>query len=153
MAERFLAPQPTWIEYQFDKVYKLHEMLVWNQNQALESVIGYGFKDVTIEYSVDGVDYTTLGTTHEFARAPGAAGYAANTTVDLGGVIAKYVKLTVNSNWGGILAQYGLSEVRFFSIPVLAREPDPALGATDVGVDADARLESRKRGRTGTMST
>ena len=38
----------------------------------------------------------------EFAKAPGAAGYAANTTVDLGGVEAKFVKLTINANWGGV---------------------------------------------------
>ena len=128
--------QPTWIEYQFDKVYKLHEMWVWNQNQIIESAIGYGFKDVSIEYSVDGIAYTTLGTTHEFARGSAAPGYAANTTVDFEGVAAKYVKLTANTNWGGILAQYGLSEVRFFNIPVLAKEPSPASGATDVGVEA-----------------
>ncbi|GAG33158.1 unnamed protein product, partial [marine sediment metagenome] len=58
-----------------------------------------------------------------------------NTTVDFEGVAAKYVRLTVNSNWGGILAQYGLSEVRFFYIPVLAREPGPDSGATDVDVE------------------
>ncbi|MHC4354111.1 MAG: galactose-binding domain-containing protein, partial [Planctomycetota bacterium] len=132
----FVGPQPTWIEYQFDKVYKLHEMSVWNQNQVIEPAIGYGFKDVSIECSIDGINYTTLGTTHEFARAPGVAGYAANTTIDFGGVTAKYVKLTANSNWGDILDQYGLSEVRFFSIPVLAREPSPASAATDVRVDS-----------------
>jgi len=35
-----------------------------------------------------------------------------------------------------MLPQYGLSEVRFFHIPVRAREPNPAPGATDVDVDA-----------------
>ena len=127
--------QPTWIEYEFDNVYKLHEMWVWNSNESLEPMIGLGFKDVSIDYSVNGTDYTTLGTTHEFARAPGAADYAHNTTIDLGGVAAKYVRLTANSNWGGILDQFGLSEVRFFSIPVQARGPNPASGATDVGLD------------------
>jgi len=127
--------QPTWIEYEFDNVYKLHEMWIWNSNESLEPMIGLGFKDVSIDYSVNGTDYTTLGTTHEFTRAPGAADYAHNTTIDLGGVAAKYVRLTANSNWGGILDQFGLSEVRFFSIPVQARGPNPASGATDVGVD------------------
>jgi len=131
-----LGTQPTLIEYQFDKVYKLHEMWVWNSNRDIEPVIGYGFKDVTIEYSVDGVDYTTLGTTHEFARAPGIDGYAANTTVDFGGAAAKYVKLTVNSGWESILTQYGLSEVRFLYLPIWAREPSPDSGATHVDVDA-----------------
>ncbi len=129
------GPQPTWIEFRLDKVYKLYEMWVWNSNDSLETVIGLGFKDVTIEYSVDGTDYTTLGTTHEFARAPGMSDYAHNTTIDMGGVPAKYVRLAANSNWGGILPQFGLSEVRFFHIPVRARQPSPDSGATDVDVD------------------
>ena len=129
------GPQPTWIQYEFDRVYKLHQMWVWNHNSLVEAAIGFGVKDATIEYSVDGATWTTLGTTHEFAQAPGAAGYAYNTTVELGGVIAKYVRITANSNWGGILTQYGLSEVRFLYIPLRAREPQPESGATDVDVD------------------
>jgi len=130
------GPQPTWIQYEFDKVYKLHQMWAWNYNSSTEPVVGFGVKEATIEYSADGTNWTTLGTTHEFARGPGADDYAPNTTVDLGGVAAKYVKITANSNWGGILNQYGLSEVRFLYIPVSAREPDPASGATDVSVAA-----------------
>ncbi|MHC4310738.1 MAG: discoidin domain-containing protein, partial [Planctomycetota bacterium] len=129
------GPQPTWIEFEFDKVYKLHELWVWNSNESLEPMVGFGFRDVTIEYSVNGTDYTSLGAAHEFARAPGAPNYEHNTTVDLSSVAAKYVRLTANSNWGGILAQYGLSEVRFFHIPLRAREPRPDSGATDVNVD------------------
>jgi len=127
--------QPTWIEFELDKVYKLHELWIWNSNGSFEPSIGLGFKDVTIEYSIDGVDYMTLGTTHEFARAPGSANYAHNTTVDLSGVTAKYVRLTANNNWGGILNQFGLSEVRFFYIPLRAREPNPDSGATDVDLE------------------
>jgi len=127
-------PNGAWMEFEFDSVYKLHEMLVWNSNQTIESFVGYGCKDVSIEYSVDGNDYTALGT-YEFAQAPGAAGYAANTTVDFVGAVAKNVRLTANSNWGGIIDQYSLSEVCFFYIPIYAREPSPASGATDVAVD------------------
>jgi len=130
-----IGPQPTWIQYEFDRVYKLHQMWVWNHNSLLELAIGFGVKDATIEYSIDGANWTTLGTTHEFARAPGTPGYAANTTVDFGGMVAKYVKITANSNWGGILQQYSLSEVRFLYIPLRAREPQPESGATDVDVD------------------
>jgi hypothetical protein len=129
------GPQPTWIQYEFDKVYKLHQMSVWNHNSPFEQAFGLGIKDATIEYSVDGANWTTLGTAHEFTRAPGAAGYAHNTMVDFGDVEAKYVKITINSNWGGIVTQYGLSEVRFFYIPIFAREPSPASGATDVALD------------------
>ncbi|MHC4242714.1 MAG: LamG-like jellyroll fold domain-containing protein [Planctomycetota bacterium] len=129
------GPQPTWIQYEFDRVYKLHQMSVWNHNSPFEQAFGLGVKDATIEHSVDGATWTTLGTTHEFTKAPGAAGYAHNTMIDFGDVAVKYVKITANSNWGGIVAQYGLSEVRFLFIPVQARKPNPAFGSTDMNVD------------------
>jgi hypothetical protein len=34
--------QGAWIQYEFDKVYKLHQMWVWNSNQQLESFVGFG---------------------------------------------------------------------------------------------------------------
>lgn len=126
------GPQPTWIQYEFDRVYRLYEMLIWNHNTSTEPVIGYGIKEAVIEYSLDGAAWTTLGTTHEFARAPGGVGYAPNTTIELSNVAAKYVKITANSNWGGLIDQYGLSEIRFFYIPVSAREPSPESRAMDV---------------------
>jgi len=132
----FSGPQPTWIQFEFDRVYKLREMWVWNQNQQIENAIGYVFKDVSVEYSADGISFTPLGAGTEFARAPGAPGYAHNTTVDFGGVTAKYVRLTPNSNWGGFVPQYGLSEVRFLYIPVVARDPKPGSGTQDVSVEA-----------------
>ncbi|MHC4192161.1 MAG: LamG-like jellyroll fold domain-containing protein [Planctomycetota bacterium] len=83
-------PLGAWIQYEFNKVYKLHQMWVWNSNQTVEPLLGFGLKDVTVEYSSNGTDYTTLGTTHEFARAPGMPGYAHNTTIDFGSAGAKY---------------------------------------------------------------
>lgn len=123
------------IQYEFDKAYKLHQVWIWNHNSVLEPGIGFGVKNATIEYSIDGTKWATLGTTYMFNPAPGAAGYAHDTTIEFGGVAAKYVRITANSNWGGKVAQYGLGEVRFFYIPVWAREPNPASGATDVNVD------------------
>jgi hypothetical protein len=126
---------PSWIQYEFDKVHKLHEMWVWNSNQLIESFMGFGAKDVTVEYSADGATWTPLDGVPEFARGTGVATYAANTIVDLGGVMARYVRLTITSNWGGLAPQAGLSEVRFFSIPVQARMPEPADGSTGVNID------------------
>ncbi len=124
---------PVYIQYEFDKVYKLYEMWVWNYNVEFELVLGFGLKNVTIEYSADGADWTALGDV-ELAKAPASAGYAHNSVVDLQGAAARYVRLTVNSNWG-MLAQYGLSEVRFFYVPVQAREPQPADAATSIDPD------------------
>ena len=130
-----LDANTAWIRYEFDKVHRLHQMLVWNYNSSVEPAVGFGVRESTIEYSADGTDWSVLGTNHEFARGPGEPGYASNTIIDFGGVAARYVRITANSNWGGILKQYGLSEVRFLSVPVQAREPSPESGATDVSVD------------------
>jgi len=129
------GPQPTWMQYAFDKVYRLDRMWVWNSNQLLESVLGFGARNVTIECSVDGDNWTALGD-FVFAQAPAVASYTHDTTIRFAGAAAQYVKLTIKSNWGGALPQYGLSEVRFFYIPTQPRQPDPAGGATEVDVDA-----------------
>ncbi|MCL5278355.1 MAG: discoidin domain-containing protein [Planctomycetes bacterium] len=123
---------PAWIQYAFDDVYKLQEMWVWNSNQSIETTAGMGVKDVVVQYSVDGATWTTLAGVPPLAKAPGTAGYAHNTTVAFNGAAAKYVKLTINSNWGGIMPQIGLSEVRFYYKPVQARLPQPATAATGV---------------------
>jgi len=135
------GPQPTWIQYEFDRTYILLEMWVWNSNQMLESLFGLGAKDVTVEYSEDGVSWTSLGDV-EFAQATGSADYTHDTTVDMASAMAKYVRLTTNSNWGGLLPQYSLSEVRFFYIPVQAREPKPISGGK--GVERDVVLDWRE---------
>ncbi len=128
-------PGSAWIQYDFDKIYKLHQMLIWNYNGS-SILTGYSLKDVTIEYSEDGQTWTVLPEANEFAQAPGKDGYEYNTTVDFKGAVAHSVKITANSNWGGAMyTQYGLSEVRFLYIPVNAREPNPDSGATEVAVD------------------
>jgi hypothetical protein len=126
---------PAWIQYEFDQVRKLHELWVWNSNQNIESIVGFGVKDVTIKYSLDGAEWSTLRN-ELFDRASGGDSYQAGTIVDMAGVLAKFVRLTITSNWGGMVPQTGLSEVRFFYIPVQARAPQPAFGATDVAVDS-----------------
>jgi hypothetical protein len=128
--------KPQWIQYEFDKVYKLDELWVWNANQIVELFVGFGAKSVAIEYSTDGVTWATLEGVSGFAQATGDASYTANTIVDFGGALAKFVKLNINSNWGGIAQQVCLSEVRFYSVPVQAREPVPAEGETDVSLTA-----------------
>ncbi len=127
--------QPHWIQYEFDAVYKLDSLRVWNSNQQVESFIGFGAKKVTIETSTDGTAWAAVTNVPEFAQASGAPGYAANTTVNLGGVEAKYVKLTITANWGGAVPQTGLSEVRFSYVPTQARAPQPATAAKSVTID------------------
>ncbi|NLH42758.1 MAG: hypothetical protein GX448_13050 [Planctomycetes bacterium] len=127
--------KPHWVQFEFDKAYKLYEMWVWNSNQLVESLIGMGAKDVRIECSVDGQTWTNLENVPQFGRGDGTPTYTANTKVDFGGAMAKFVKLSIDSNWGGMVAQVGLSEVRFFYVPLQAFLPDPVDGAADVSVE------------------
>ncbi len=133
------ADETLYVQFEFDRVYKLHEMLVWNHNSQFEMILGFGLKDVAVAFSEDGIDWTELGDV-EFARATATANYVANTVVDFQGVPARYVRLTVNSGWG-VLGQFGLSEVRFLYIPVQAREPQPSDGTA--GIAPEATLQWR----------
>ncbi len=122
-----------YVQYEFDRVYKIYELLIWNYNLSFEAFLGFGIKDTTIEYSVDGVDWMVLGD-FELAQGTGAANYTANNVIAFDGVAAKFVRLTVNSTFISP-TMCGLSEVRFMQIPAYAREPQPADGATDVAID------------------
>ena len=126
--------EPLWIQYEFDRVYKLHEIDVWNYNAEFELILGFGLKDVTVEYSTDGAEWTVLEAV-ELAQATAAATYTANTLIDGTGVAAKYVRMTIQSGYS-TMGSYGLSEVRFLYIPAQARLPEPVEGVTDVDVDA-----------------
>ena len=98
--------------------------------------MGFGARNVKIEYSLDGNAWTELAGVPEFAQGTGLPTYTHNTTVSFGGVSAQYVKLTITKGWGPT-AQASLSEVRFFYVPVQARVPQPADGATGVSVTSN----------------
>ncbi len=131
----------SWIQFDFDKPYILHELLVWNSNQAIEAFIGFGVKEATIETSVDGETWTALDGVTTLAKATGLPNYAANSAVALGGVMAQQVKLSVVSAHG-FTGQAGLAEVRFTAIPVSAREPQPADGGISAGVEVELQWRS-----------
>ncbi len=136
-ADMWVGTAPTgeapYIQFEFNRVYKLYEMLVWNYNMDFEAMLGIGVKDATVEYSENGTDWTLLGDV-EVNQAPGNASYTYNTTVDLNGIAAKFVRLTISSAWLSPTLR-GLSEVRFSYIPAHPQSPDPADGATEVSVN------------------
>ncbi|MEN6575567.1 MAG: LamG-like jellyroll fold domain-containing protein [Phycisphaerales bacterium] len=132
---------PAWIQYTFDGEYRVDKLWVWNANSQIETFMSFGAKDVTVEYSTDGETWAQLPDVPEFAQGTGMTTYTAGTIVDFGGVAAKHVKLTINANWGNPMSA-SLSEVRFFYVPVQAREPEPADGATSVNVATDLTWRS-----------
>ncbi len=124
------AGGPAWIQFDFGQVYKLHDMHLWNYNTVYESLVGFGLRNVTIEYATDADDWVVLGD-FEIVQATGLPDYA-GVTLDLGGIPARAVRLNLNTNWGGTNQKYGLGEARFSYLPVYAREPRPAPGSDNL---------------------
>ena len=123
-------PDPApWLMFEFDTLQKLDQVEIWNANTRSEIAIGWGIKDVNIVTSVDGETWTTLGQPSQISQAPGLDTYSAPHVVDLNLTLAKYVRIDILSNWGGLLSQYGVSEVQFYGLPMVARTPDPASGS------------------------
>jgi len=130
----------TWIKFNFNDVYHLGELWVWNYNENT----GRGFKNVVIEYTSDGATWKKLGD-YVFAQALGTTNYAHNTTIHFNGVEANSVIITtkkgVNTgNWGDNNPLYGplfgLSEVRFYYVHGSnASEPKPVNGAISMPLD------------------
>ncbi|MHC4332011.1 MAG: hypothetical protein ACYSWW_28260, partial [Planctomycetota bacterium] len=139
------ATEPAWIQYEFDRAHKLHELLVWNYNRFREDRLGFGFKDVLIEHSMDGIDFIALDPI-QFDQATGKEP-TSPITVALKDLVATHVRVTAVSNFEG-RSQYGLSEVRLLYLPVRAREPEPTNGAE--GVPPDTALNWRAGREAGT---
>jgi hypothetical protein len=87
------------IQYEFDQAYALDQMLVWNHNTQNEPVIGFGIKEAIVEYSLDGSAWKRLGDVRTFNQGSGKADYGFNTTVEFGGAVAQFVRITAVSNW------------------------------------------------------
>jgi len=136
----FISDLDPWIQYEFDAIKMLDGLKVWNSNSAAEMAIGWGAKDVQIEYSVDGENWDVLPDATQLNRAIGLPTYDQYDEIALNGVSAKYVRFDIESNWSSIpgWGQYGVSEVQFYAIPTQARTPDPTSGSVDVLPDTVA---------------
>ncbi len=133
-----LEGDPVWIQFDFDRAYKMHEMHLWNYNGEYEFFLGLGPNEVTIEYTADANEWIVLGD-YELARAPGQGDYT-GFTFDLAGIPVQAIRINIHSNRSTAkppTLRYGLSEVQFYYIPAHAREPQPASGATDVDPEGD----------------
>ena len=113
-----------WIEFAFDRAYRLGEMWIWNFDSRTDSYDWriQGLKQVTIQYSTTGggkpADWTTIYEGPVPQVVTGAA-TPISLIIDFGGAEAKYVTITTadapEHNWSNAKASdAGLSEVRFY---------------------------------------
>ncbi len=120
---------PAWIQFDFDRLYKVYQMQVWNFNGLYEGFLGFGCKDVTIEYATEPDVWISLGD-FQLEKATSKTAYTGQS-IDVGGLAMRAVRVNIASNFSG-RTSYGLSEVQFLHKPVFAREPEPAHGTVEV---------------------
>ena len=110
-----------WILYDFSREYFIGQSWIWNTNES--GATDQGIKDVVVDYSNDGVNWTLLGE-FTFAKAPGTAQYGGFAGPDFGGKSIRYVLITALNNWGSSNC-YGLAEVKFNLEQTPIELPDP----------------------------
>ena len=127
----------TWIRFDFDDIYELAVVHVWNWNHSFTN---RGLNQVVIEYSetggADPGEWTRLGGADHvfsFERATGESDYIGFDAADFAGATAKHVVFTALSGDGGVAnfggsGNAGLAEVRFHLIPEPATLALCALG-------------------------
>lgn len=105
----------TWLRFDFNTVYPLGVMWIWNHNQWRPDLdeTNRGLKNVQVHYTSDGQSWTKLGD-YEIPRMVGAQWVAHNYEIDFAGADANSVLITADSVDGNYGSQYyGLSEVMF----------------------------------------
>ncbi len=96
-----------WILYDFNHLYKLGQMHVWNTNAV--GFLDDGMKEVVIDISDDGVNWTALGQ-FQFEKGTGSTTYEGFDGPNLNDAEGRYLLITALSNWGG--SCYGMSEIK-----------------------------------------
>ncbi len=113
-----------WVMYDLGFIYYLEQTQFWNYNVAGET--GKGFKEVSIDYSEDGINWTEGGQ-FQLAEAPGDSAYEGVLGPHLGTVAARYVLIFSPQSWDNNSCA-GLSEFKVSVNP----SPDCPQGDSDL---------------------
>lgn len=99
-----------WIQYDLGSEYQLSDIRIWNHNVWGET--GQGVKSVVLDYSTDGSNWASAGIL-DIEKAPGSWKYVASDPINLNGLAARFVLLTVLDTWEPNSACAGIAEVTF----------------------------------------
>jgi hypothetical protein len=136
-----------WIQFEFDDVYPVGTMHVWNHNvgEPWTAELSRGMRNVVVSYSQDESAWTTLGS-YTIPMGTGVNGMPPSIGIDFNGAPAKYVRIAAaatNSNWGADRNFHALSEVRFgiHNEPVISYViPDQTGNGNDGATYVDPQL-------------
>jgi hypothetical protein len=124
-------PESHFILYDFQKVFALGQMTIWNTNDP--SHLDCGMRDVAIDYSTDGITWQNAGE-YTFPQASGLSTYEGAAGPNLNDIEARYLLITALTNYGG--ACYGISEMNVVGEEVIiSAVEDPAtLACVDISL-------------------
>lgn len=97
-----------WIKYDLGYTYTIYNTKFWNSNDP--SHLDYGIMNYTVDYSLDGTTWTTLGN-FIANQASGLPQYEGDFGPNFNGITARYILITPTSNYGG--SCFGFSEILF----------------------------------------
>lgn len=105
----------------------LSQFIIWNSHERDPAI-----KRMLVEVSLDGQQFTSIG---EKMLQPGGGCPPTPQTVDMGGVVARFVRFDFLENWNGVLFPVvgppsgwpfiAIDEVEFYGRPGLAIHPQP----------------------------
>lgn len=112
-----ISPNPAngqghWIQYDLGASYNLYNLHIWNMNHP--DFVNSGFKEMKVEYSLNGTNWSTLGT-YNLPKAFASGFYEGYRGINFAGVQARYVLLSGISNFNG--GCFGLSEIKIYTTP------------------------------------
>lgn len=99
-----------WIKYDFSDIYKFKEARVWNYNVLNQT--NKGFREVVIDYSIDGTNWIPLGGTYTWPQAPGLVDYSGFVGPNFNDAKAKYILISALNNHGDATCS-GFSKITF----------------------------------------
>ncbi len=117
------------IMYDFGKLFALGQMTIWNSNDPTH--LDWGMRDVHIDYSADGIVWTSAGT-FTFPQASGLSTYEGVVGPNLNGIEGRYLLITAINNYGGVC--YGLSEMHVAGEEIIISDIDPVADLSCVEV-------------------
>ena len=99
-----------WLMYDLGYEYNLGTSIIWNYNEP--NFTEYGVKKMAVDYSSDGVNWTSWGE-HQLDLATGRRDDTGSMGPDLSGIKARYILLSVVETGESRVTCAGVAEVRF----------------------------------------
>ena len=116
-----------WIMYDFNHIYGLGDVHLWNTNDGKH--LDWGLQRAAVDYSIDGINWIELGE-FTFEMASGESIYQGLSVADFDDEEARFVLITGLENWGGEC--YGLAEIKFEVTNAVGIPDEPVAQMLDV---------------------